>query len=773
MERSTHEKTNPGHVEGHQILGDTRRRQEDTPLFCIKDINQGSQPGLVERVRTFGVRETSLGLGTMDRGNMTLSPVTWTNSSQPPASMKSTSLAIAVLFFATFLVGVVGNGLYLWVLGLKMRRTVTTLWFLHLVSCSLLFTLILPFFTVHVLLGFHWVFGTVMCKVLSACTYLGMFSSVFLLALISLDRYTLTCRPVWSRRHRTMSWGRKMVLGVWLASFTLSAPYLAFQETWEKEGGKVICATYYILSRDQDRAETQAWRIHIYVVLFVVRFLLGFLLPFCIIAGCYGRMGLEMKEKGLARSRKPFKVMVAAVVSFFCGWLPYHLYQSLTLIRDVPQSLTDAFLLVSIIMFCFNVCFTPVLYLFVGQTFHQVLRTSLFAQGTMEQNITALPPTTVANSSKITVTTKTHHLASAVLLFITFVVGVVGNGLYLWVLGLKMRRTVTTLWFLHLVSCYLLFTLLIPFFAIYVLVDFHWVFGMAMCKLLNAFISMGMFSSVFLLTLISLDRYTLTHHPIWSRNHRTLSRAWKLVVGVWLASFGLSAPYLAFRETQGIMALPPTTVANSTKTPETMKTPHLASAVLLFITFLVGVVGNGLYLWVLGLKMRRTVTTLWFLHLVSCYLLFTLLIPFFAIYILLDFHWVFGMATCKLLNAFISMGMFSSVFLLTLISLDRYTLTHHPIWSQNHRTLSRARKLAVGVWLASFGLSAPYLAFRETQVVDGGRIICVNKYISGDWNGAEMQDLGRWIHLAIFVVRFLLGFLLPFCTIVGCYVRVG
>ncbi|CAM5176045.1 unnamed protein product [Eretmochelys imbricata] len=316
----------------------------------------------------------------MDRGNMTLSPVTWTNSSQPPASMKSTNLAIAVLLFATFLVGVVGNGLYLWVLGLKMRRTVTTLWFLHLVSCSLLFTLILPFFTVHVLLGFHWVFGMAMCKVLSACTHLGMFSSVFLLALISLDRYTLTCHPVWSRRHRTMSWGRKMVLGVWLASFTLSAPYLAFQETWEKEGGKVICTTYYILSRDQDRAETQAWRIHMYVVLFVVRFLLGFLLPFCIIAGCYGRMGLEMKEKGLARSRKPIKVMVAAVVSFFCGWLPYHLYQSLTLLRDVPQSLTDAFLLVSIIMFCFNVCFTPVLYLFVGQTFHQVLRTSLFAQ---------------------------------------------------------------------------------------------------------------------------------------------------------------------------------------------------------------------------------------------------------------------------------------------------------------------------------------------------------------------------------------------------------
>ncbi|XP_053866283.1 probable G-protein coupled receptor 33 [Malaclemys terrapin pileata] len=225
---------------------------------------------------------------------------------------------------------------------------------------------------------------------------------------------------------------------------------------------------------------------------------------------------------------------------------------------------------------------------------------------------------------------------------------------------------------------------------------------------------------------------------------------------------------------QDISALPPTTVANSSKTTEITKISHLASAVLLFITFLVGVVGNGMFLWVLGLKMRRTVTTLWFLHLVSCYLLFTLLIPFFAIYVLLGFHWVFGLAMCKLLNAFGSMGMFSSVFLLTLISLDRYTLTHHPIWSRNHRTMPRAWKLVVGVWLASFSLSAPYLAFRETRVVDRSRITCINNYnISGNWNGAETQNLGRQTHLAIFMVRFLLGFLLPFCTIVGCYVRVG
>uniref|UniRef100_A0A674JQ50 Probable G-protein coupled receptor 33 n=1 Tax=Terrapene triunguis TaxID=2587831 RepID=A0A674JQ50_9SAUR len=222
---------------------------------------------------------------------------------------------------------------------------------------------------------------------------------------------------------------------------------------------------------------------------------------------------------------------------------------------------------------------------------------------------------------------------------------------------------------------------------------------------------------------------------------------------------------------QGNTTLPPTTGVNSSQNPAGLNAAYLTSAVLLFLTFLVGVVGNGLYLWVLGLKMRRTVSTLWFLSLVSSYLLLTLLIPFFIVSLLMGLHWVFGTAMCKILNTCISVGMFSIVFHLTLISLDRYTLTHHPIWSRNHRTMSRAGKLFVGIWLASFVLSTPYLAFRETRVEDGDRITCKNNYaLSRDWDGAKMKDMGRRVHLAIFTVRFLLGFLLPFCTITGCYI---
>ncbi|XP_075763738.1 putative G-protein coupled receptor 33 [Pelodiscus sinensis] len=313
----------------------------------------------------------------MEQEITTLPPTIEANSSQSPAAVSAMYLASAGFLFPTFLVGVVGNGLYLWVLGMKMRRTVTTLWFLHLVSCSACFTLLIPFFAVYVLLGFHWVFGMALCKVLNTCISMVLFSSVFLLTLISLDRYTLIHHPIWSQNYRTMHRAGKLAVGVWLVSFALSIPNLVFRETRKVDRGRIACIYNYALSKDRNRAEVLDLGRQIRLAVFVIRFLLGFLLPFCTMVGCYSRVVLKMKEKRLVYSGKPFKVMVTAVVSFFLSWLPYHLYHGLKLYKDIPESVTGAIVVIYTVMSCFNTCFTPILYLFVGEKFKQVFRTSL------------------------------------------------------------------------------------------------------------------------------------------------------------------------------------------------------------------------------------------------------------------------------------------------------------------------------------------------------------------------------------------------------------
>ncbi|XP_054854891.1 probable G-protein coupled receptor 33 [Eublepharis macularius] len=309
------------------------------------------------------------------------------------------SLALGIFTLVSLLVGTVSNSLFLWVLGVKMKRTVNTLWFSHLILTYLLFCVSLPFFGVYSILGFHWVFGIVVCKLIVSLFSLTMFTTVFLLTIISLDRYLLICRPVWSQHNRTIPQARRLVTGVWLSSFTLSAPYLVFQETRE-EKGRIKCSSNFAFSSDWDGPETQALRVRVHLALFVVRFLLAFLFPFLIIVSCHCRMGWEMKKKKLVRNRKPFRVLVAAVASFFICWLPYHLYHGSPTHWESFTAIRWGFRVTMFIGECFNFCFTPILYLFVGEKFQQVFKTSILAL--LRRGFTDIPiiPTDDTNADK-------------------------------------------------------------------------------------------------------------------------------------------------------------------------------------------------------------------------------------------------------------------------------------------------------------------------------------------------------------------------------------
>ncbi|XP_015283323.1 PREDICTED: probable G-protein coupled receptor 33 [Gekko japonicus] len=300
------------------------------------------------------------------------------DASHSPEKITSVNLATALFIFVSLLVGTVSNSLFLWVLVVKMKKTVNTLWFSHLIFTYLLHCSSLPVFSVYILLDFHWVFGTMLCKLINSSFSVAMFTTVFLLTIISLDRYLLICHPVWSQHNRTIPRAWRVVAVVWLVSLILSAPYLFFREVREVKG-RMKCLNNYAFSSDWDGPEIQELMDRVHLALFVVRFLLAFLLPLLIITGCHCRMGWEMKKKRLVRNSKPFRVLVAAVVSFFICWLPYHLYHS-SLTYWESFSFTQQVLQVTMVIGeCFNFCFTPILYLFVGEKFQQVFKTSLLS----------------------------------------------------------------------------------------------------------------------------------------------------------------------------------------------------------------------------------------------------------------------------------------------------------------------------------------------------------------------------------------------------------
>ncbi|XP_072478471.1 probable G-protein coupled receptor 33 [Notamacropus eugenii] len=291
-----------------------------------------------------------------------------------PAPPLGANLVI-VLSSISFTIGIIANGLYLWVLRFKMKKTVNTLLFFHLILSYLVSSLTVPFKITSYLQGNHWSFGIAMCKVVNSTFSLGMLASVFILSAISLDRYILTFHPVWSQQHRNTRWASLTLKGIWMLAAVLSIPYLVFRETQKDTNGVVTCKNNYVLFNSQ---ESQSLRKEVHVTLFISRLWLSFLLPLLTIIFCYARVVQKMRQRGLIKSSKPFKVMVTFISSFFVCWMPYHVYQGL-LINETHTLLIKLTLILTGITVSFNTFFSPTFYLFIGENFKKVFKDSIIA----------------------------------------------------------------------------------------------------------------------------------------------------------------------------------------------------------------------------------------------------------------------------------------------------------------------------------------------------------------------------------------------------------
>ncbi|KAG7333452.1 hypothetical protein KOW79_003587 [Hemibagrus wyckioides] len=179
---------------------------------------------------------------------------------------------------------------------------------------------------------------------------------------------------------------------------------------------------------------------------------------------------------------------------------------------------------------------------------------------------------------------------------------------------------------------------------------------------------------------------------------------------------------------------------------------HWFALICYAIVFLLGVPGNGLVVWVTAFRMPRSVNAQWFLNLALTDLLCCLSLPLLMVPLAQDMHWPFGPVACKILHGLLYLFMYCSVLILTIISLDRWLLVTRPAWCQNWRQPRLARWVCLGTWvMALIGTIPQFIHMTEKE--HGSKILCVGHYtnIAHAW--------------AMVMVRFLLGFLLPFVII--------
>ncbi|KAM7391926.1 hypothetical protein PAMP_022573 [Pampus punctatissimus] len=276
-------------------------------------------------------------------------------------------MSLLVVTIVIFLLGFFGNALVIWISGFKMKKTVNTTWYLSLAISDFIFCTFLPFTITNMVME-EWIFGRFMCKFTSSIMFLNMFSSIFLLVVISVDRCVSVVFPVWAQNHRTVKKASVVVVISWVLAVALSIPSVIFRDV-QIHLDRTTCFNNYNLHQ------------HSHKIVVISRFIVGFIVPFVIITICYSVIILKLCNNRMSKSSKPFKVMTALIIAFFICWLPHHVFTLLELNQqNYNNNILATGLQIGTSLAAANSFLNPVLYVFMGNDFKQKFKSSVLSK---------------------------------------------------------------------------------------------------------------------------------------------------------------------------------------------------------------------------------------------------------------------------------------------------------------------------------------------------------------------------------------------------------
>ncbi|XP_062870820.1 C3a anaphylatoxin chemotactic receptor [Trichomycterus rosablanca] len=294
-------------------------------------------------------------------------------SALPEKARNSIKTISLILYCLTCVLGLPGNTLVVWIAGVKMKRTVNTVWFLNLAIADLLCCLSIPFIISEILLEYHWPYGDIMCKLLPTVIVLNMFASVFTLNLISVDRFVQVVKPVWAQNNRKLGLAWVCCAVVWSLAVFLSLPTVILRETLTVDDFTICTFSHGNLTEEGcgfDKGDS-------YRALIMTRLVFGFLIPFLCIVCCYALIAWKVSSSQF-RTGRAFRIMIAVVVAFFLSWLPYHVVGLVNIYgKEWESSFAQEVDPLAISLAYVNSCMNPILYVFMGHDFKDKVKLSL------------------------------------------------------------------------------------------------------------------------------------------------------------------------------------------------------------------------------------------------------------------------------------------------------------------------------------------------------------------------------------------------------------
>ncbi|NXD14962.1 OPRD protein, partial [Nothocercus nigrocapillus] len=260
-------------------------------------------------------------------------------------------------------------------------KTATNIYIFNLALADALATSTLPFQSTKYVME-TWPFGELLCKVVLSIDYYNMFTSIFTLTMMSVDRYIAVCHPVKALDFRTPAKAKIINVCIWVLSSVIGVPIMVMAHSlcfnpsliiFSPADGMVVCTLQF-------PDPPVYWDTMTKICVFIF----AFMVPILVITVCYGLMILRLKSVRLLSGskekdrnlRRITRMVLVVVAAFIICWTPIHIFVIVWTLVGIDKK--NPYVVASL-HFCIALGYTnsslnPVLYAFLDENFKRCFR---------------------------------------------------------------------------------------------------------------------------------------------------------------------------------------------------------------------------------------------------------------------------------------------------------------------------------------------------------------------------------------------------------------
>ncbi|NWV53119.1 CLTR2 protein, partial [Daphoenositta chrysoptera] len=272
-----------------------------------------------------------------------------------------------IMYLFIFFLGAVGNGLSIYVFFQTSQRTSVNIYMQNLAISDLMFVSTLPFRATYFLLGSRWIFGDIVCRIMTYTLYMNMYCSIYFLSALSVVRFVAIVHPFKHGEVTNTKCARITCVAIWIFVLAAASPLLNKGIAGYSNPAKCL---------DLHPSSTHSLLMMNSFVLVV-----GFVLPFCTIVFCYVFAIRALLKSRALQSRRAIchkkallTIVITLILSLTC-FLPYHVLRTVHLMySSCSRASLHKALVVTLCLAAMNSCLDPILYYFAAENFKAKIR---------------------------------------------------------------------------------------------------------------------------------------------------------------------------------------------------------------------------------------------------------------------------------------------------------------------------------------------------------------------------------------------------------------